>query len=48
MDAQVRSAEGRLDTLTKALKEREQENRVTQLKIKELRRVLKHNQLMPL
>ena len=34
--------------MTKELKEREQENRISKLKIKEMKRLIKHNQLKPL
>ena len=45
MDKQVREAEERHKLLLQQLKEKEQENRISKLKIKELRRVIKHNQL---
>ena len=38
MDRQVREAEEKLRTLTQQMKEKEQENRISKLKIKELRR----------
>ena len=34
--------------MAKELKEREQENRISKLKIKEMKRLIKHNQLKPL
>lgn len=48
MDIKVAEAHDRLASLTIQLKEKEQENRITKLKTKELRRQLKHNQLQPL
>ena len=48
MDNKLAEAHDRLATLTIQLKEKEQENRITKLKTKELRRQLKHNQLQPL
>ena len=45
MDIKVAEAHDRLASLTIQLKEKEQENRITKLKTKELRRQLKHNQL---
>jgi len=44
----IKQAEARLEELQKDLKEKEQENRISKLKIKEMRRLLKHNQLKPL
>ena len=43
MDKQVRDAEERHRFLQQQLKEKEQENRISKLKIKELRRIIKHN-----
>jgi len=34
--------------LNKELREKEQENRISKLKIKEMRRLIKHNQLKPI
>ena len=48
MDRQVSEADEKLKTLTQQMKEKEQENRISKLKIKDLRRQLKHNQLQPL
>jgi hypothetical protein len=42
-DKKIKEAEARLGGLTKDLKEKEQENRISKLKIKEMRRMLKHN-----
>lgn len=47
-DKKIKDAEIRLEELNKELKEKEQENRISKLKIKEMRRLLKHNQLKPL
>ena len=47
-DKQVRDKEGALVMLQRELKEREQENRISKLKIKEMKRLIKHNQLKPL
>lgn len=47
-DKKIKEAEMRLEELNKDLKEKEQENRISKLKIKEMRRLLKHNQLKPL
>ena len=43
MDRQVREAEEKLKGLSQSMKEKEQENRISKLKIKDLRRQLKHN-----
>ncbi len=42
-EKKIRESEGRLDELNKELKEKEQENRISKLKIKEMKRLLKHN-----
>ena len=42
-DKKIKDAEIRLEDLNKELKEKEQENRISKLKIKEMRRLLKHN-----
>ena len=42
-DRKIKEAEIKLDDLNKELKEKEQENRISKLKIKEMRRLLKHN-----
>ena len=34
--------------MQKELKEKEQENRISKLKIKEMKRLIKHNQLRPI
>ncbi len=47
-EKKIRESETKLEELTKDLKEKEQENRISKLKIKEMRRLLKHNQLKPL
>lgn len=47
-DKKIRTAENSLEDLTKEMKEKEQENRISKLKIKEMRRLMKHNQLKPL
>ena len=47
-EKKIKESELRLETLNKELKEKEQENRISKLKIKEMRRLLKHNQLKPL
>ena len=47
-EKKIKEAEVRLEELNKELKEKEQENRISKLKIKEMRRMLKHNQLKPL
>ena len=50
MDKQARDAEESLHALQQQVKEKEQENRISKLKIKEMRRMLmlKNNQLQPL
>lgn len=47
-DKQVKDKEKALELLQRELKEREQENRISKLKIKEMKRLIKHNQLKPL
>lgn len=47
-EKKIKESEARLEELNKELKEKEQENRISKLKIKEMRRLLKHNQLKPL
>lgn len=47
-DKQIKDKENRLVDLTRELKEREQENRISKLKIKEMKRLIKHNQLRPI
>lgn len=47
-EKKIKDSETRLEELNKELKEKEQENRISKLKIKEMRRLLKHNQLKPL
>lgn len=47
-EKKIKEAEQKLEELNKDLKEKEQENRISKLKIKEMRRLLKHNQLKPL
>lgn len=47
-DKKIKDAETKLEDLNRELKEKEQENRISKLKIKEMRRLLKHNQLKPL
>ena len=42
-DKKIKDAEVKLEELNKDLKEKEQENRISKLKIKEMRRLLKHN-----
>jgi hypothetical protein len=42
-EKKIKEAESRLEELNKDLKEKEQENRISKLKIKEMRRLLKHN-----
>lgn len=42
-EKKIKEAETRLEDLNKELKEKEQENRISKLKIKEMRRMLKHN-----
>ena len=48
MDKLVKDADERVKNLQKVLKEKQQENRISKLKIKELSRHVKHNQLHPL
>lgn len=48
MDRLVADADERVRNLQKILKEKQQENRISKLKIKELGRHVKHNQLQPL
>ena len=48
MDRLVKDAEDRVNNLKKTLKEKQQENRISKLKIRELGRHVKHNQLQPL
>ena len=48
MDRLVADADERVKSLQKILKEKQQENRISKLKIKELGRHVKHNQLEPL
>jgi len=45
MDKQIKDAEDKLGNLNMQVKEKEQENRISKLKIKDLRRQLKHNHL---
>ncbi len=47
-EKKIKDSEAKLDELNKELKEKEQENRISKLKIKEMKRMLKHNQLKPL
>jgi hypothetical protein len=47
-ERKIKESEQRLDTFNKELKEKEQENRISKLKIKEMRRLIKHNQLKPI
>lgn len=47
-EKKIKDSEAKLEDLNKELKEKEQENRISKLKIKEMRRMLKHNQLKPL
>lgn len=47
-DKKIQQSEQKLEALNKELKEKEQENRISKHKIKEMRRHLKHNQLKPL
>lgn len=42
-EKKIKESETRLEALNKELKEKEQENRISKLKIKEMRRLLKHN-----
>ena len=47
-EKKVKDSEVKLDAINKELKEKEQENRISKLKIKEMRRLIKHNQLKPI
>lgn len=47
-ERKVKDSEIRLETINKEVKEKEQENRISKLKIKEMRRLIKHNQLKPI
>ena len=47
-EKKVKDSENKLDVINKELKEKEQENRISKLKIKEMRRLIKHNQLKPI
>lgn len=47
-EKKVKDSETKLDVINKELKEKEQENRISKLKIKEMRRLIKHNQLKPI
>jgi hypothetical protein len=47
-EKKIKASEEKLESLQKELKEKEQENRISKLKIKEMRRLIKHNQLKPL
>ena len=47
-EKKIKDCEQRLEELNKEMKEKEQENRISKLRIKEMRRLLKHNQLKPL
>jgi hypothetical protein len=42
-EKKVKDSETKLDVINKELKEKEQENRISKLKIKEMRRLIKHN-----
>ncbi len=42
-ERKIKEAEEKLDGINRELKEKEQENRISKLKIKEMRRMLKHN-----
>ena len=44
-EKKVKASEEKLEAMNKELKDKEQENRINQLKIKEMRRLIKHNQL---
>lgn len=41
-EKKIKLSEDKLDQLTKSLKEKEAENRISKLKIKEMRRLVKH------
>jgi len=47
-ERKIKDSEQRLEALNKELREKEQENRISKLKIKEMRRLIKHNQLKPI
>ena len=47
-DRSIKEKEQTYTEMQKELKEREQENRISKLKIKEMKRLIKHNQLKPL
>ena len=47
-ERKIKESEQRLEVFNKELKEKEQENRISKLKIKEMRRLIKHNQLKPI
>ena len=47
-DKQIKVKEEQFAALQRELKEKEQENRISKLKIKEMKRLIKHNQLKPL
>mmetsp|Transcript_16021 Transcript_16021/g.24858 ORF Transcript_16021/g.24858 Transcript_16021/m.24858 type:complete len:140 (-) Transcript_16021:17-436(-) len=47
-DSQIKEKEEYMANLQKELKEKEQENRISRLKIKEMKRLIKHNQLKPI
>lgn len=48
LEAQIRDSKHNVDVLSVQLKEKDQEVRLTVLKIKELKRVTRHNQLKPI
>lgn len=48
MKDEIQMREAKLEELKRINKEKEQENRITMLKIKEMKRLLKHKQLKPL
>jgi hypothetical protein len=48
LESQIRDSKHNVDILTVQLKEKDQEVRLTVLKIKELKRVTRHNQLKPI
>ena len=48
LEGQIRNSKHNIDTLNIKLKEKDQECRLSMLKIKELRRAVRHNQLKPL
>jgi hypothetical protein len=45
-ERKVKASEEKLEGYARELKEKEQENRINKLKIKEMRRLIKHNQLV--